>query len=268
MSPEFGSRPALIEDSAAPIRVLHLTDPHLFADRNSRLRGRVTYASLDGVISHYLDQDWRADFVALTGDVIQDDSREAYGHCRDLLTKVGLPVHCVPGNHDIRPLMRDMLDGPPFVYCGSAEFGNWLVVCLDSCVDGEAGGAVPQDEMERMDDLIAGSRATHVLVCLHHPPVPMGSAWLDSVGLANGEQFLDRMQESGRVRIGIVGHVHQQYDADLGGVRIIATPSTCSQFKPRSEEFTVDDLPPAYRRIELHADGQIGTELQWVDSDA
>ena len=116
-----------------------------------------------------------------------------------------------------------------------------------------------------MQGIFAASTAEHVLVCLHHPPVLMGSAWLDTVGLENGEQFLGLLQADGRVRLTIFGHVHQPYDADHGGVRVIATPSTCRQFLPRSETFAVDERPPAYRRISLHADGAVDAELVWVD---
>ena len=258
-------RPRHIDGSTDPLRVLHLTDPHLFADRAGHLRGTITYRSFERVIAHYRNGGRMADVVALTGDIVQDDSRDAYGHCRKLLAPLGLPVHCVPGNHDVRALMRNELGKPPFAYCDSEKYGNWLMVNLDSCVDGHAGGSVSEEEMQRMDDLIAGSAATHVIVCLHHPPVAMGSDWLDSVGLANGDEFLDRMQVSGRIRAALLGHVHQEYDADCGGVRIIATPSTCNQFKPRSREFAVDDRPPAYRTVDLYADGQITTELVWVD---
>ena len=118
-----------------------------------------------------------------------------------------------------------------------------------------------------MTDTIAGSKAKHVMVCLHHPPVPMGSKWLDTVGLANGEDFLERLQSAGRVRLAVFGHVHQAYDEEHDGIRIIATPSTCRQFKPQSEKFAVDERPPAYRRINLSADGSFETELVWVGDD-
>ena len=45
----------------------------------------------------------------------------------------------------------------------------------------------------------------------------------------------------------------------------MATPSTCRQFRPRSDEFATDDKPPSYRRITLRADGTVDTELLWVD---
>ena len=93
----------------------------------------------------------------------------------------------------------------------------------------------------------------------------MGSKWLDSVGMANGEQVLERLRTLGRVRALVFGHVHQEYDAMHNGIRVLATPSTCRQFKPASDEFAVDDRPPAYRRIELRTDGNIDTQLIWVD---
>ena len=246
------------------MRVLHLTDPHLFADRQGALRGAVTYETLRSVLAHYGDSGFAADLVALTGDIIQDDSAKAYGHCRELLSSLGLPVFCVPGNHDVRYLMRDLLPDPPFSYCDSYEAGNWLIVGIDSCSAGRAGGKIAERELRRMEQVIARSSAAHVLICLHHPPVPMHSKWLDSVGLDNGDEFLSRAGSAGRVRAAIFGHVHQDYDADHDGIRLIATPSTCRQFLPRADEFAVDDRPPAYRCIELQPDGGIDAELVWV----
>lgn len=246
------------------MRVLHLTDPHLFADTGADLRGTVTYSSLCSVLDHYRDNNWRADLVVVTGDVIQDDSAIAYQHFRQLLEPLQLPVYCVPGNHDIRTLMREALAEPPFHFCESVQAGDWLITGIDSCVTGQAGGRVAAEELERLDAVIAAADAPNVMICLHHPPAPMGSKWLDTVGLENGTEFLERIVVSGKVRLAIFGHVHQPYDADHGGVRIIATPSTCRQFAQGSEDFAVDDNPPAYRRISLHADGTFEHDLVWL----
>jgi Icc protein len=248
------------------VRVLHLTDPHLFADRSGALRGAVTYDTLQSVIEHYGHGDFSADLVALTGDIIQDDSAEAYAHCHDLLSALDLPVLCVPGNHDVRHLMRDMLPEPPFSYCDSVAIGNWLIVGIDSCSAGRPGGKIAERELRRMEETIAASSAEHVMICLHHPPVPMHSKWLDSVGLDNGDELLSRATSAGRVRAAIFGHVHQDYDARHDGIRLIATPSTCRQFLPRADEFAVDDRPPAYRCVGLQPDGSISAELVWVEN--
>lgn len=244
--------------------MLHLTDPHLFADTAGDLRGTVTLASLSSVLDDYRHGGWQADLVVVTGDLIQDDSTGAYEHFCHMLGALALPVYCVPGNHDVRETMRLALTHAPFYYCDSIETDGWLIAGIDSCAAGRAGGVVNASEFSRLDALIAATTAQHVMVCLHHPPVAVGSAWLDTVGLDNGEEFLQRTAASGKVKLAVFGHVHQPYDAQHDDIRVVGTPSTCRQFKQASDEFAVDDNPPAYRRISLYADGHTDCELVWV----
>ena len=253
--------------AATPVRVLQVTDPHLFADTSGRLRGVESYRSLQRVIADYRDRDWDADLVLVTGDLIQDDSREAYDHFRDLFGGLGLPVHCVPGNHDVRPTMREALATPPFHYCKSARLGDWLVTGIDSCLEGEAGGRIAADELARLAGILEATTARHVVVSLHHPPLPTGSRWLDQVGLANGDEFLDLVCRANKVRLAVFGHIHQAFDVTVDGVRVVGTPSTCAQFLPGADTFTIDGRPPAYRRFELLADGEVRTELIWLPTD-
>ena len=249
------------------IRILHVTDPHLFADPEGSLRGLATHASLQRVLDHYQAGDWLADRVVITGDLIQDDSAEAYDRFRELLLPLNMRMHCVPGNHDVRELMQRVCCAPPFSYCAHEEVGNWLIIGLDSCITGDAGGLLTEEELHRLSDTVTHSSAKHVMVCLHHPPVDMGSAWLDTVGLRNGADVLSHLQSLGRVRLAVFGHVHQPYDQEHHGIRIIGTPSTCRQFLPGSDDFAVDDRPPAYRRITLRNDGSSDTQLVWLDDD-
>ncbi|MDX1403238.1 MAG: 3',5'-cyclic-AMP phosphodiesterase [Woeseiaceae bacterium] len=249
-----------------PVRVLHITDPHLFADAESSLRGTVTHSSLSRVLEHVEQAGWPADFVAMTGDLIQDDSRAAYDRFRELMSTLDLPVYCVPGNHDVRALMKDAVSQKPFYYCESVQHGNWLITGIDSCVHGKASGRIEAAEMQRLEGILARTTAEHVMICLHHPPLPVGSKWLDQVGLENGEEFLRTIAQTGKVRCVIFGHVHQDYFKEHAGIEIIATPSTCRQFKPGSDEFALDDNPPGYRRLSLHADGKVDKELIWLDT--
>ena len=236
----------------------------MFADSDSSLRGTVTLASLQNVLSHIEASAWPADIMAMTGDLIQDDSREAYEHLREWLSPLGLPIHCVPGNHDVRALMQDALSDPPFHYCASIEIGDWQIAGIDSCLAGSAAGQIDAAELARLAALLEESTAANVLICLHHPPLPVGSRWLDSVGLRNADEFLQLISRFDKVRAAIFGHVHQAFDETHGSIRIIGTPSTCRQFKVGSSEFAVDDNPPAYRRISLFPDGTIEHELIWL----
>lgn len=253
-----------LADSTRSLRILHLTDPHLFADTGSELRGRITHDTLQHVLAHHLDSSWPADLALVTGDVVQDDTREAYENFCRLLSRLRLPVYCLPGNHDVRPLMREVLAQNAFAYCETVDSRSWRIVCIDSCETGIAAGRVSPAEMQRLASLLRESPAEHVLVALHHPPLPVGTPWLDKVGLLNGEEFLALASACARVRLVVFGHVHQAFNAQRGQLRVAGTPSTCRQFKAGSETFAVDDLPPAYRRLTLHPDGRVETGVVWV----
>jgi Icc protein len=157
------------------VRVLHLTDPHLFADRKGALRGAVTYDTLQSVISHCRQGTFDANLIALTGDIIQDDSAEAYMHCCDLLSAFDLPVFCVPGNHDVRHLMQDILPNPPFSYCDSQAIGNWLIVGIDSWSCGR------QDRRERTATHGRDGRGEQ---CRTRLDLPASSARADALQMA------------------------------------------------------------------------------------
>ena len=48
------------------------------------------------------------------------------------------------------------------------------------------------------------------------------------------------------------------------GVDLLATPSTCVQFKPLSDDFAVDSAMPGYRAYELHPNGVYTTHVNRV----
>jgi 3',5'-cyclic-AMP phosphodiesterase len=98
--------------------------------------------------------------------------------------------------------------------------------------------------------------------------VPMASRWLDAIGIENADQFLRVLDAHPQLRAISWGHVHQSFDARRRGVRLLATPSTCAQFLPSSDDFALDRRPPAYRRLTLQPDGALETEVVWVDADS
>ncbi|MNJ82082.1 3',5'-cyclic adenosine monophosphate phosphodiesterase CpdA [compost metagenome] len=47
-------------------------------------------------------------------------------------------------------------------------------------------------------------------------------------------------------------------------MRLLASPSTCIQFEPGSEDFKVGEQAPGYRWLRLHTDGSIDTGVSRV----
>jgi 3',5'-cyclic-AMP phosphodiesterase len=248
------------------LNLVQLTDQHLFADPARALRGVVTLPALRATLSAARSDINDCQAILATGDLVQDDPG-GYEHFRTEFTALGKPVLCIPGNHDDVPAMRAALSQPPFQLGGVYDAGNWRTILLDSTIPGETAGALSATSMAFLEEALASAPARHALVCLHHHPIPMRSRWLDTVGLANGTEFIALLKRFGNVRGVVFGHVHQALDTDWNGVRMIATPSTCSQFKPLSDDFAIDNQPPAWRTLALHADGRLDTQLRWVEGE-
>ena len=249
------------------VRLTHFTDPHLYGSEHESLRGVATLPALSAALAHARTRDWPPDALLVTGDLVQDDPG-GYQHFRRLFGSLGRPVLCLPGNHDEPDAMRRELAGKPFVLGGSVDLGRWRIVLLDSCIPGSAGGALSAPELARLGEALASAAGRHCMVCLHHHPVPMGSRWLDHVGLSNAAEFLHAIDAHRNVRAIVWGHVHQAFDVPRKGVRLLATPSTCAQFLPHADDFAVDRRPPAYRTLELRPDGSLLTEVVWLEQHA
>jgi 3',5'-cyclic-AMP phosphodiesterase len=249
------------------LRITHFTDPHLYGSETESLRGIATLPALKATLKHAQDRVWPPDVTLVTGDIVQDDP-SGYAQFRRLFGALGMPVLCIPGNHDDPAIMRRELNRAPFVVGGSFDLGQWRIVLLDSCIPGSASGRLSPESITALDEALATAPDRHCMVCLHHHPVPMDSRWLDRVGLENSAEFLQTIDRYRNVRAVVFGHVHQQYESVRKGVRLLATPSTCAQFLPHSPDFAVDRLPPAYRTLELRADGTLSTEVVWVEKTA
>lgn len=249
------------------LRLNHFTDPHLYGSETESLRGIATLPALTATLTHAQSYDWPPDAVLVTGDIVQDDPA-GYAHFRRLFGSLGMPVLCLPGNHDEPAAMRRELSRAPFVVGGSFDLGPWRIVLLDSCIPGSASGRLSERSLEALDEALGSAANRHCMVCLHHHPVAMDSRWLDRVGLENAAEFLHTIDQHRNVRAIVWGHVHQTYDGVRKGVRMLATPSTCAQFLPHAADFAVDRLPPAYRTLELRPDGSLLTEVVWVEKRA
>jgi 3',5'-cyclic-AMP phosphodiesterase len=245
------------------IRVIQFTDPHLFGNASETLRGINTLESLERTLADASGQLAICDAILVTGDLVQDDPG-GYEHFRRIFSRLGKPVLCVPGNHDLVPQMRSALAEPPFIIDGPVDIGAWRFVLLDSVVPDQAGGHIAPEMLSKLDEDLGRARQRHSLVCLHHHPVAMSSRWLDKVGLANANEFWSVIDSHPQVRGVVWGHVHQAFEGSRRSVRLIATPSTCAQFQPRSDQFVIDDTPPAYRLLTLNSNGAIDTGVHSV----
>lgn len=95
--------------SGAPVRLLQITDTHLFAGQQETLLGVNTYRSYQAVLAAIRAEAHPFDLIVATGDLAQDHSAAAYRHFAAGVAELHRPCLWLPGNHDFQPAMVDAL---------------------------------------------------------------------------------------------------------------------------------------------------------------
>jgi Icc protein len=251
----------------ATIRVLQFTDTHLAGGQDPLVWGMDTLGSLHQVLDQARRSHWPPSVILASGDLAHDPTPDAYRRLCNAFSGVKAPVLCLPGNHDNPSVMAETLSTTPLECMRDLQIGAWQILLLDSTVPGSIGGHLDRTSLDRLEERLAAEPDQHALICLHHPPVPVGSDWMDRTGLDNPEALLATIDRHTTVRCVIWGHIHQEFSSERKGVRLLGSPSTCVQFSPGSEEFSRDhERPPGYRWLNLGADGSVETGVAFVEA--
>ncbi|WP_064616002.1 3',5'-cyclic-AMP phosphodiesterase [Pseudomonas sp. GR 6-02] len=249
--------------TADPALLVQLSDSHLFAEADATLLGMNTRDSLQQVIELVLKQQPQIDLMIATGDLSQDGTLESYQLFRDLTRQIDAPARWIPGNHDEPRIMAEAAVHSALLE-SVVDIGNWRVTLLDSAVPGSVPGYLQDEQLQLLVRSLSEAPQRHHLVCFHHHPVSIGCAWMEPIGLRNPEALFAVLDRFAQVRAVLWGHVHQEIDQERNGVRLIASPSTCIQFEPGSDDFKVSEQAPGYRWLRLLPDGQLETGVERV----
>jgi Icc protein len=236
------------------VLLAQLSDTHLLADPTTELWGHNTTRNLGAVLE--VMPTW-VDVIVVTGDVSEDGAPQSYQRAMALTEDRAGQRHFLPGNHDSPEVMRAVTGSLPPLQMVRAS-ATWTLALVDSQWVGHENGRIRVDTMAALREALAVAQ-THVVVCLHHPPV--SPCENPDCGLANSDELLAILRAS-PVRLVISGHVHQRFDTTIDGVRFLGGPSTFRQLRHGGDPHYQDTHePPAAQLLELLDDGNVVRHL-------
>ncbi|MEA3640389.1 MAG: 3',5'-cyclic-AMP phosphodiesterase [Lamprobacter sp.] len=247
-------------------RVLQFTDLHLYAEPDRQLYDYCTRNSFEQVLSLAQRTHWPPDAILFTGDLVHDERAEGYRYLRQCIERLGCPCFCIPGNHDRPDLLAAEVEPGADRDFRVERLGPWDLLLLDSTLSGSEAGHLQPQTLAALEHHLQSSQQRPALVALHHQPIPVDSRWLDSMQIENGADLITLAERYSQLRLILWGHVHQAFDRQLQGTRLLAAPSTCTQFKPGSDDFARDSLAPGYRWLQLEPDGSLQTGIERLDA--
>ena len=243
------------------IKLIQISDIHLFTDKEAALLGVKTEDSFQAVIDMLHKQSPKPDFLILSGDLAQDHAETTYRRIAEKLKPLSLPIYYIPGNHDDPKVMARVYPLDTIVSERQIVQDSWQIILLDSHKPGAVEGYLAPSELDFMQRCLQQYPEHHSIVAFHHQPFPVGSAWLDNLGLKNADMLWKILAHYPRAQTVLFGHVHQEHSKNFNGIQCYSSPSTCIQFKTRSDQFALEKLPPGYRWLELFPNGSIETKV-------
>lgn len=251
---------------AGSLSLLQITDTHLSADKAHRLVGLNTLSSLKQVVEHAKSHIGQPDLVLATGDLTHDASRESYSILQNQLSQLNAPAYYLPGNHDHTERLLTSCakhqDRFPFLL----QKNGWSIILLDSSITGEVSGHISQSQLAALDQKLTENSGRNTLICLHHHPIKVGSAWMDKIALRNPDKLFAVIDKHPQIKGILYGHIHQTFEAQHNGITMMGAPSTCVQFAPNQDKFGIDEQPPGYRWLILLPDGTIQSDVKHLES--
>jgi Icc protein len=230
-----------------------LSDTHLLADADASVWARNPAKNLSAVIDALPR---RFDALVITGDIADDGTRDAYRLAAALTAGRAHHRLFIPGNHDDPVAMGDVL-GPIEDTRMVRLSPHWTIGLVNTQWIGHDAGHLPESTLARLEEQLAGV-TTHVVLCLHHPPVSP-CAYTDCH--MDSGSLVDMLRDS-PVRVVLSGHVHQHFETARRGVRFIGAPSTLVQLRHGGDpHYTDTGEPPAGHLFELHDSGDVSCHV-------
>ena len=143
------------QDHTGPIRIVQITDSHLFENPAAKLVGVNCQESFEDVLALVRRDGRGIDCMLCTGDIAQDASVAAYRRFIQGVSAFGVPWYCIPGNHDLLENLETALEGDRRCLEKTVAMGAWQIFMLDSSVRGEVRGLLADAELDYLDQQLA-----------------------------------------------------------------------------------------------------------------
>lgn len=244
---------------------MQISDTHLFEHQQDELLGINTLHSFHAVLDLISENHLDMDALFMTGDVSQDHTPTSYLRFEEAIAELDTDAPCywLPGNHDDKANMINQ------TLCSRIKQDThvllndkWQAILLDSQVYSVPHGRLSDEQLSFLDKTLSEFTQHHAIVLMHHHPLLAGSDWLDNHCLKNLDAFWEIIDKYKHVKLVVCGHIHQEMHKEHNGVSVLSVPSTCVQFKPNNDDFSVDHQTPGFRVFELAEDGSFESHVE------
>jgi 3',5'-cyclic AMP phosphodiesterase CpdA len=218
--------------------VAHLSDVHLLSPGTKQYDAVVPEAGLTMALERLSRLDPVPQALVFTGDLADKAQPDAYARLRELVEPaaeaMGAVVVWVIGNHDERaPYARGLFDsdddGPQDRV---HDLGGLRIVALDTSVPGYHHGALTDEQLDWLRDVLSTPAEHGTILAMHHPPIPVPTLEPAAIIELMDQDRLAAVLEGSDVRQLLGGHFHYTSWSVFAGVPVSVASASCYTTDP------------------------------------
>ena len=256
--------PKKIIGRGTEMKIIQITDTHLRGDNQLSFGHCNTSETVKKAMEYFQNMPEKdlPDFFVATGDLADNGNHTAYHKVHDYFASLPRPVYCVPGNHDNRKSMLELLgdkmcpvkeDIKPYI-CYTIEDYPVRVICIDTIVQGKHWGGITEKVAKWLEAKLDEQPRKKTLIFTHHPPFEAGMGFMDE-----GFENLERLEEilvrhKDHIQL-CCGHMHRDIASNWRGVPVTVSAPICMLMEldftePGGDRYWLGD--PGYVQYHLY----------------
>ena len=239
------------------MKIIHLTDTHILGVDRGNLYGLDVALRLKKALKSIAKNHSDAEFLVITGDLVDVATPQAYEVLSSLLDKFSVPVHLIVGNHDNRDYLKSTFpqyNAGKFIQY-SKQISGKNFIFLDTLVPGERYGKLCSKRLDWLQKELDKNQDKPTYLFMHHHPVPCGLQEMDTVAdFRTAEAFWELLDGYSNVKHIFFGHIHRVVNATKKCVTMHSTRSTAFQvsYLPDTKlEYLTNKENPMYAVVEI-----------------
>jgi Icc protein len=212
------------------------------SDFHARPAGVAAYAGLDTcalmrqAIAAVNALDPLPDCVIVSGDLTDCGLAAEYEAVAEALSALPMPCYLIPGNHDRRETMREVLGSRFPTLMQDTAFLHYVVddfsvrlIGLDTVVAGEHGGEICPVRQAWLAGTLEAGGGRPTLIVMHHPPFRTGVPAMDPMMCRTSPAFENLIQDHPEIGLIATGHYHRPIVCRYAGAIGFVAPGTAHQ---------------------------------------
>jgi Icc protein len=239
--------------------IAHISDTHFLAEGRKLFGEIATEHNLEQALRQLEHSEIRPEALVFTGDLADLGEPDAYARLRGIVEpaaeRLGAQVVWVMGNHDERvQYSQHLFDAPDEkpqdrVY----DIRGLRIVSLDTTVPGYHHGALADEQLDWLADVLAIPAPHGTLIAMHHPPIPTPLLWAMQMLELHDQHRLAAVIEGTDVRSILAGHLHYSTHSTVAGVPVSVAAATCYTLDLSAHDRLLSGVDAAQSMTIVHA---------------